>query len=405
MRRVLVPTLLLWPLLAHGGGAGPAPVLGGTDAPAGKWPEVAATLDPDGFHECTGTLIAPNVVLTAAHCIDETFHSPASVLVGTNSLARESDGETIAVERRVKYPNGLRTYDVGVLVLAKESRFTPRAIATGWARFDIQNGAPVALVGYGAIDRNGTQYIDELQEAMTTITDAGCTTSAGCNDLAKPDGELGAGGMGIDTCSGDSGGPLYLVTDHGTYLAGVTSRGYADNQFYCSEGGIYTRPDKVIDWIEENAGVPVARGPEPWVLPLVAVRGHVAEGVIDANDPRSERHTFTITTPPQHGTAAIRDDGRVRVCTDPAYTGADEMTVTVTDASDPKRNVTLVVPIAVEDVEVGEDGEVGEPGADCDPEDFGDDVGGCCDAGRGASGSGLLALGVLVALRRRRRSS
>ena len=38
-----------------------------------------------------------------------------------------------------------------------------------------------------------------------------------------PDGELGAGGMGIDTCPGDSGGPLYLPTDFGTFLAGVTS--------------------------------------------------------------------------------------------------------------------------------------------------------------------------------------
>ena len=74
--------------------------------------------------------------------------------------------------------------------------------------------------------------------------------------------------MGIDTCPGDSGGPMYLLTEYGTFLAGVTSRSYDNSQFACSEGGIYGRPDKIVDWIEQQTGVKVARGPEPTARPI-----------------------------------------------------------------------------------------------------------------------------------------
>ena len=69
------------------------------------------------------------------------------------------------------------------------------------------------------------------------------------------------------------------------------------------------------------------------------------------------------------------------------------MVVEVADTKDPTRVLKLKMPIIIED---------GEPGSDCDPEDFGAD-GGCCDAGRSAAGSLPLGLGVLLVLRRRRR--
>lgn len=391
------------PAIAEDGGAtaGPhlaettAPVIGGTSAPAGKWPDAAA-VNFAGEQECTGTLIAPTIVLTAGHCI-ENPSEPSSVVVGTSSLARLAEGEVLPVIKRIEYPSSWTSYDVGVLVLGSPSRFPPRAIATGWASLEIQNGAAVAIVGYGAIDRDASQFTSDLQEAMTTITDAGCTTRPGCNTAALPNGELGAGGGGIDTCPGDSGGPLYSVTSFGTFLAGVTSRSYDDYTYYCSEGGIYVRPDKIVAWIEEVAGVPVGRGPEPTLdAPLAAVKGHAAEAQLTANDPIGEGHTFAITTPPAAGSAAIRADGLLRVCAGPTA-GADTIGVTITDKANPARALTVTLPVTIAE---------GEAGADCDPADFQiSDEGGCCEAGRGAGGSLPLALGVLVALRRRRRAA
>jgi uncharacterized protein (TIGR03382 family) len=332
------------------------------------------------------------VVITAAHCYDASDPPlPDNVLLGTSSLARPRDGETIAIKQGYVYPDPENTLDIAVLVLARPSSRKPRMIATGWGRVDLVNGAPITLVGFGAVNSSGDDFVNELQEASTTITDFDCATSSGCNPSARPDGELGAGGMGIDTCPGDSGGPLYLMTSYGPILAGVTSRGYNDSPIACSDGGIYTRPDKAIDWIEMTVGN-VSNVGAPQADDLVAVHGDGDDVRIRVNDPATGDHTFEITSPPAHGTAKARSDGAVRVCIDPAAApGADQVTVKVTDSHHTNRSMSITIPIEIKD---------GTPPRSCDIDAFSE--AGCCDAG-GHSGAAIpLALGVLALVRRRR---
>jgi endonuclease G len=377
--------------------AGPSPVIGGRNATPGAWPDVAAILFPLSTGDeplCTGTLVAPNVVLTAAHCYDPLDPPlPDNVLIGTSSLAQPGNGETIAIKRAYVYPDPVATEDLAVLVLARSSSKKPRQIATGWARMEITNGAPVALVGFGAIDANADQYVDELQEAHTTITDFDCSTASGCNAGARPAGELGAGGMGIDTCPGDSGGPLYLLTSYGPVLAGLTSRSYDDASVPCSGGGIYVRPDKLIDWIEMVAGN-VANVGAPQADRITAVPGGGGDVRIRVNDPASDAHSFEITTPPAHGMAKVRSDGAVRVCTDPtAAPGDDQLTVMVTDTRHDHRAMPLTVHIQIQD---------GPPDKTCDLDAFSSE-GGCAVGGGAAGGVIPIAIGVLTLARRRRR--
>jgi endonuclease G len=367
-------------------------VIGGGAAPAGKWPDTVAVLW-GGQQACTGTLVAPTVVITAGHCI--AGDPPDGVLVGASALSRPQEGQTIQVMKAVEYPDSQRSVDAGILVLAQPATAAPRAIATGWAKFDVQNGASVQLVGFGTTDRNGSRPTDSLMEAATTITDFNCSTSSGCNTGARPDGELGAGGMGIDTCPGDSGGPAYLTTAYGSFLIGITSRAYDNARYACSEGGIYGRADKIVDWIEKEAGVKVTRGPEPTAELITVTNGGPGETMLEHNDPKmGTDHTFAITTPPMYAKAAVREDGLVRVCGAPGVVGGDSLIVTVTDKADPTRTVAGKVSVLMQD---------GEAADDCDPEAFGDDGGGCCDTRRSAGGSIPLALVVLLALRRRRK--
>lgn len=356
-----------------------APVIGGSDAPPGKWPDVAAVMFPiDGeVALCTGTLVAPTIVLTAGHCYDPSASVlPDSVLIGTSSLDRPDEGETIPIARGHVYPNPATSEDLAVLVLARPSTRPPRQIVDGWARADLVNGAAISLVGFGAIDRSGSMYVNQLQEATTTITDVDCSTSSGCNPVAQPAGELGAGGMGVDTCPGDSGGPLYLSTRYGAVLAGVTSRSYDSARFPCSEGGIYVRPDKILDWIERVAGVPVARVASPRV-PTVATEDHCGATRITVNDPASQSHTFRITRTPAHGTASVDPDGTVHVCTAPGAPDVDQVVVTITDDT-VRVNRSLAVTVPIESA-------------------------GCCDTGGPPGGALPLAIGVLALARRRRR--
>ena len=363
------------------------PVIGGAAAPAGKWPDTAALLW-SGYQECTGTLIAPTVVLTAGHCVNQ--GAPDSVLLGATRLSRpNNEGEEINVTAFYEYPDSWNTIDAGILVLERAATVPPRAVATGWAKFDIKNAASIQLVGFGTTDRNGTQSTDSLMEATSTITDYNCSRESGCNTAAMPDGELGAGGMGIDTCPGDSGGPLYLLTAYGSFVAGITSRGYDTAQYACSEGGIYGRPDKIVDWIEKSAGVKVTRGPMPTAEPLIIEAGEGEQTIIVHNDPHSMEHTYAITEQSMYATAAVREDGTVRVCAGTAL-GSTEIGVTVTDATNPTRQVTMRIPITIEEGD----------GSDCDPTDF---DGGCCDTRRNAAGSLPLAMAVLLVLRRKRK--
>ncbi len=363
-------------------------VVGGSRVPDGKWQDAAAIMSSYGGAVCSGTLIAPDVVLTAGHCIG----MGSSVVLGSTDL-NQSGGEEIDIIQQTEYPNSYNTYDVGLLKLAAASTIAPRPIASGCIRDNYTaDGADVAIVGFGAIDQDGSVYPDALYEAFTTISDADCSNDIhGCNTAARPDGELTAGGGGIDSCNGDSGGPLYLLTDRGEFLVGVTSRAFIDSTIPCSQGGIYVRPDKILGWLETTGGISLPEAtcnapPAPLATPapVEVEAGDSVDVAIDPNDPDTgDSHVYAVATEPEHGQATAHDDGTVTYTADADYEGEDSFAIAVTDDGVPPASGTVVVPVTV------------LPGG-----------GGCgCHTGGGGSGGGLFLFVVVGGLlwRRRRR--
>lgn len=229
------------------------PVINGTAVPAGKWPDAVAVLSAQG--SCTGTLIAPDVVLTAGHCADP---KPTTVIANTTNY-NVAGGVRATVKSITAYPNWENTYDIAVIVLtAPMVGVTPRRIGAACTFQGFADNMMVHLVGFGLTDTAGQGDNTVLREANAPIIDADCsTTGKGCSAGALPAGEFIAGGSGTDSCFGDSGGPVYLDTPRGTVVVGAVSRGLDNAASPCGGGGIYVRTDKVLQWIEATAGKPV----------------------------------------------------------------------------------------------------------------------------------------------------
>jgi secreted trypsin-like serine protease len=221
-------------------------VVGGSRAPLGKWPQVTLVAYKDGF--CTGVLVAPDVVLTAGHCIEDEL---PTAIVGA-ALIDGNDGESIPVTRAIRHPQ----LDLGVLVLARASSVEPAAVADSCAGDALVAGGEATMVGFGLTDRCGfgDGYDGGLRDGALQIVDPECATAG--TSCAWPGAELIASSPTVNGCFGDSGGPLYVKADDRLYVAGITSRGASEDPLTpsCDGGGIYARVDAVNAWIEKETG-------------------------------------------------------------------------------------------------------------------------------------------------------
>lgn len=236
-------------------------IVGGTDAPAGKYPSTANITIAAAFG-CTGTLIAPTWVLTAGHCGSITgatgFGTPISfpgaafdVTVGTTA-ADGTGGEKLAVSQAYIPSSYLLSQgsDVTLLKLSKPASTASAPVAGAPLRSIWTAGVSAEIVGFGVTSEGGSAP-DTLQQATVPIlSDATCSTQVGSSFenqtqlcAAYPQG-------GTDTCQGDSGGPMYSRNAAGALrVVGATS--YGEGCARAGHPGVYARvaDTQLREWI------------------------------------------------------------------------------------------------------------------------------------------------------------
>jgi secreted trypsin-like serine protease len=189
----------------------------------------------DGGGFCSGSLIAPNVVLTAGHCVEQTvaafYTGPGKATqdVGPLPVGKLSKHAVVDQLAHPSYSSSNQcpnpSFDVALLRLESAiANVKPLALAAAPPK----RNATCRAVGYGVHDSGSVETVEQKRRATETVE-----THDGTSVLVKAKSGI------VD--HGDSGGPLLC----GARIAGVTSCGDSMEAFYA-------RTDSIRDWIEST---------------------------------------------------------------------------------------------------------------------------------------------------------
>ena len=299
-------------------------VIGGQPADPGTFPWMAYILDVRGSEvgQCSGTVVAPNLVLTAGHCAENmqtgalNEASGYRVLTGNvNWAAPESEKQVSDVIRVIPCPCFDRHTTVGDVALLQLS--TPTTAPAVTLASSPPGGAAALLAGWGKTYYKEDTPLERLQWAQTVVhSPQFCEREAfqfgPASEICAidtPDHRTGA-------CNGDSGGPLLVAEPSaagGMVQIGVASHVY--NECATTSPSVFTRVDAISAWVKGWAQALASAPPASTPLPAGLVSSPILAGVASSRSITLGRGGISLV---------LACDGEGGVCT-----GNAEATITV----------------------------------------------------------------------------
>jgi len=238
--------------ISSSGGEFFSQIVGGSPAEAGEFKFMVSWHDNlSQKPSCGASLVAPNIVLSAAHC----YSVPGNLRIGSINAKSFYDGDPPGVEResveKIRHPGySFPDNDFMLMVLNEavdttvyppiELNFDPSKPATG---------ADITVIGFGTKSSGGSQPDHLLKVDVPAVSNSVCQEQY---DGIKKEIHLCAGFTegGKDSCQGDSGGPIFEEIGGVLKQVGVVS--YGEGCAQAGKSGVYARVSGAKEWLTEE---------------------------------------------------------------------------------------------------------------------------------------------------------
>eukprot|EP01082_Thalassiosira_pseudonana_P003005 g3497.t1 g3497 contig12:2188440-2189856(-) len=244
---------------------GPTPrIIGGDEADVGRYPYIVSLQDNVG-HFCGGSLIAPDVVLTAAHC-SGTNYGNVRIVVGSHTTTPQgSNADIVSIQKlyvHPRYNENSSENDYAVIFLKRPTTSNVPFVRLNREEMMPTNGDVLTAIGWGDTNTDDMLFApsEELREVdVDYIPNGECEESEGCiGDWCESYNGLIFGAMlcasspGKDGCQGDSGGPIIFA---GREAEDDVQVGLASWGIGCASPsfpGVYSRISSEYKWIRNK---------------------------------------------------------------------------------------------------------------------------------------------------------